>query len=220
VDDYGQSARPDRSLGIAPPSYADYASRPSIEGRDALRYAMSELGPKKKDQKKRRFHWPKWLTWKRTVALIIVDLIAAHYAWNWLMTVNEDDVTKALKRTMSDASHHNWSGVYDSLCKSDRAQVDEADLATAGNAALAQLGLGLDHATVTSINKVDQSIGPIATADAAQVHGELVPVTGDPQPYSVVLVHEIPGGWKVCMSAGGFSMLGYTEPLGSSSFTP
>jgi hypothetical protein len=219
VDDWGQASRPDPSLGIPPPAYPEY-SRPSIEGRDALRYAMSELVPKKNEKQKRRFHWPKWLTWKRTVALLIVELILAHFAWNWLMTVNQDAVTKAIKHTMSDAAHHNWSGVYGSLCKADRAQVDEADLATAGNAALAQLGFGLDHATVTSINKVDQSIGPIGTADAAQVHGELVPVAGDPQPYSVVLVHEIPGGWKVCMSAGGFSMLGYTEPLGSSNFTP
>ncbi|HVT65758.1 MAG TPA: hypothetical protein VHD81_11435 [Mycobacteriales bacterium] len=220
MDDWGQSSRPDPTLGIAPPSYAEYSSRPSIEGRDALRYAMSELDTKKKEPKRRRFHWPKWLTWKRTVALVIVDLILAHFAWNWLMTVNQDAVTKAIQHTMTDASHHDWSGVYDSLCKADRAQVDEADLATAGDAAMAQLGLGLDHATVTSINKVDQSIGPIGTAEAAQVHGELVPVSGDAQPYSVVLVHEIPGGWKVCMSAGGFSMLGYTEPLGSSSFTP
>jgi hypothetical protein len=54
---------------------------------------------------------------------------------------------------------------------------------------------------------------------AAQVTGELIPVTGAPSPYTVVAVHEIPGGWRVCMSAGGFSMLGYTQPLGSG-FTP
>jgi hypothetical protein len=220
VDDWGQASRPDPTLGIPPPSYADYANRPSIEGRDALRYAMSELGPKKPDKKKRRLHWPRWLTWKRAVALAVVDLIAAHYAWNWLMTVSQDDVTKALQKTMNAAAHNDWETVYNSLCRSDRAQVTESDLATAGQAAMASLGLGLDHATVTSITKVDQSIGLIDTLDVAQVHGQLISVIGLPSDYKVVLVHQVPGGWKVCMSAGGFEMLGYTEPLGSRSFTP
>jgi hypothetical protein len=218
VDDWGQASRPDRSLGIAPGALGEH-SRPSIEGRDALQYAMSELVPKQKPVKKRR--WPKWLTWKRTVALIIVDLIAAHYLWGWLMTVNEDAVTKALNSAMSKVAHKDWQGVYDSLCRSDRAQVTLPDLAAAGPIALATLGpTGLDHATITSITKVDQSLGPIDTPDAAQVHGQLIPVVGQPRDYSVVLVHEIPGGWKVCMSAGGFDMFGYTEPLGSASFTP
>jgi len=181
---------------------------------------MSELVPKKQERKRRRFHWPRWLTWKRTVALVIVDLIAAHYLWGYLMTVNQDGATKALLHTMNAASHHDWSAVYDSLCKSDRAQIDESDLATAGDAAMAQLGLGLDHATVTSVTPVQQSIGPINTPDAAQLAGDLVPVSGPPSPYKVVVVHEIPGGWKVCMSAGGFEMLGYTEPLGEADFTP
>jgi hypothetical protein len=220
VDDWGQSARRDPSLGVPPPSYTDYTGRPSIEGRDALQFAISELVPTKKDGKKRRFRWPKWLTWKRTVALVIVDLIAAHYLWGYLMTVSQDGATKALLKTMNAASHHDWSGVYDSLCRSDRAQINESDLELAGDAAMAQLGLGLDHATVTSVTPVKQSIGPIDTPDAAQVAGQLVPVSGPPSDYKVVVVHEIPGGWKVCMSAGGFSMLGYTEPLGSASFTP
>ena len=58
MDDWGQASRPDPTLGIPPPSYAEYAGRPSIENRDALRYAMSELVPKKPNDKKRRFHWP------------------------------------------------------------------------------------------------------------------------------------------------------------------
>jgi hypothetical protein len=219
VDDWGQSARPDRTA--QPPSYDD-VTRPSIEGRDALRYAMAELAtttPRKKQWYQRQWR-PKWLTWKRAVALVIVDLVAAHFAWGWLMSVNQDAVTKALQKTMHSVAHKDWPGVYDSLCKSDRAQISEGDLAAAGPAAVASLGpLGLDHATVDSITKVTQSVGPINTPNAAQVHGKLYPVVGQPSDYSVVLVHEIPGGWKVCMSAGGFNMLGYTEPLGSG-FTP
>ncbi len=220
MDDWGQTARRDPSLGVPPPSYAEYSGRPSIEGRDALRYAMSELEPKHKPDKKRRLHWPKWLTWKRTVALIIVDLIAAHFAWGWLMSFNQDAVTKALQKTMHAVAHKDWVGVYDSLCRADKAQISESDLAAAGPAAVASLGpLGLDHASVTSITRIKQSLGPVDTPDAAQVHGQLFPVVGEPSDYSVVLVHEVPGGWKVCMSAGGFDMLGYTQPLGSASFT-
>jgi hypothetical protein len=208
--------RRDPFVGV--PSYED-VKRPSIEGRDSLAYAMSQLKPYQKPVKKRRFHWPKWLTWKRTVALVIVDLIAAHYAWHYVFQANPGAAKGALLRTMSDASHHDWSGVYDSLCRSDRAQINESDLAAAGDAALAQLGLGLDHATVTSVTPVKQSLGPLVEPQAALVAGELYPVTGTPSPYTVVVVHEIPDGWKVCMSAGHFSMMGYTNPIGSG-FTP
>jgi hypothetical protein len=218
VDEWQPVERPDRIAGV--PSYSE-VSRPSIEGRDALAYAMSELVPRKKAVKKRWWnHWPKWLTWKRTVALVAVDLIAAHYAWHYLFTGNPGAARGALLTTMNDAAHHDWNAVYDSLCRSDRAQINEADLANAGNAALAQLGLGLDHATVTSVRPVKHSLGPLTEPQAEQLAGQLYPVVGQPSPYTVVVVHEIPGGWKVCMSAGGFSMLGYTEPLGSSSFTP
>lgn len=221
MDDWGQAARPDRSLGIASSSDGGDYARPSIEGRDTLRYVLSEIKPYQPPTKKRRFpKWPKWLTWKRTLVLLVVDLVLAHFAWDYVFKANPGAAKGALLRTMSDASHNNWSGVYDSLCRSDRAQIDEADLATAGRAAMAQLGLGLDHATVTSAKPVKQSLGPINEPQAVQLAGQLYPVVGAPQPYTVVVVHEIPDGWKVCMSAGGFSMLGYTEPLGASDFTP
>jgi hypothetical protein len=200
------------------PSYEDI-KRPSIEGRDTLAFAMSQLKPYQKPVKKRRFKWPRWLTWRRTVVLVIVDIILANLAWHYVFQANPGAAKGALLTAMSDASHHDWNAVYNSLCRSDRAQVSEPDLATAGDAALAQLGLGLDHATVTSVTPVKQSLGPIDEPQAALVVGQLYPVTGQPSPYSIVVVHEIPGGWKLCMSAGHFSMMGYTNPIGSS-FTP
>lgn len=193
----------------------DEVARPSIEGRDALRYALSEVTPYRKPVKKSRFHWPKWLTWKRTVALVIVDLILAHFAWDYVFKANPGAARGALLTAMSDASHHNWSGVYDSLCRSDRAQVSEPDLASAGDAAMMQLGLGLDHASISSVTPVTESLGPLVEPQAALITGELIPVTGAPSPYTIVVVHEIPGGWKLCMSAGHFSMMGYTNPIGS-----
>jgi hypothetical protein len=193
--------------------------KPSIEGRDTLAWAMAELVPKPKPVKKRPFHWPKWLTWKRTVALVVVDLILASIGWHYLFTANPGAAKGAFFKTISAVEHRDWSAVYDSLCRSDRAQINESDLALEGNLALEQLGpAGLDHATVTSVTPVSQSLGPLVEPQAAQLAGELYPVVGQPSPYKIVVVHEIPDGWRVCMSAGGFSMLGYTAPLGA--FTP
>ena len=192
-------------------------SKPSIEGRDTLAWAMAELVPKAKPPKKRRWWWPKWMTWKRAVALVVLDIILGNIAWHYLFASHPGDVAKALQSTMSDVSHNHWDDVYNSLCRSDRAQIRESELAGAGRAAMASIGF-LDHATVTSVTPITQSLGPIDVASAAQVSGEFVPVVGQPSAYKVVLVHEIPGGWHVCLSAGGFSSeaLGYDVPIGQS----
>jgi hypothetical protein len=57
-------------------------------------------------------------------------------------------------------------------------------------------------------------VGPIHWP-AAQVSGQLVPVVGAPSAYSVTVVHEI-GGWRVCLSAGGYSSaaMNVDVPLG------
>lgn len=199
------------------PSYDD-VRRPSIEGRDALRYAMSELAPYDKPVKKHRFRWPRWLTWKRTVALLIVDLILGNILWHHLFAANPGAAKGAVNTTLNDVRHHDWSGVYNSLCRDDRAQINESDLASEGTAALAQFGIGgLARWTETSATTVHQSLGPV-NLPAVQVSGELFPVAGQSSPYKVVAVHELTG-WRVCMSAGGFEMLGYTQPLGEG-FTP
>ncbi|HWC35865.1 MAG TPA: hypothetical protein VG650_13695 [Mycobacteriales bacterium] len=215
MDDWSPIERRDPFSGV--PSYGD-VSRPSIAGRDALAYAMADLVPKKKDVKKRWWQrWPKWLTWKRLVALLVLDLVLGHYAWNYIFAASPGAARGAVDRTLTDLSHHDWNGVYNSLCRDDRAQIDESDLAAAGTAALAQFGLGLARWTESSTRTVHQSLGPV-NLPAVQVSGQVFPVTGGPSSYTVVAVHEL-SGWHVCMSAGGFSMFGYTEPLGSG-FTP
>jgi hypothetical protein len=204
----------DAFLG-APP--AGTGSKPSIEGRDTLAWAMAELVPKQKPPKKRHWWWPKWMTWKRAVALVIVDLILGHLLWGYVFKANPGAAQRAVNSTISDVAHHNWQGAYDSLCRDDQAQIDESDMAAAGSAALEQFGLGIARWTITSARTVHQSLGPVKLP-AVQVGGQLYPVTGEPSAYTVVVVHEL-NGWHVCMSAGGFSMLGYTEPLGEG-FTP
>ncbi|HEX3898278.1 MAG TPA: hypothetical protein VHW74_03850 [Mycobacteriales bacterium] len=192
--------------------------KPSIEGRDTLAWAMAELVPKHKPPKKQKW-WQKYLKWwlerpKFLVLFLVADIVLGNIGWHYLFTSNPGAARGALDKTLSDVSHRNWAGVYDSLCRDDRAQIDESDMAAAGNVALEQLGLGLDRWTESSVATVHQSIGPV-NLPAVQVSGQLYPVTGAPSPYTVVVVHEVPGGWHVCMSAGGFSMLGYTQPLGS-----
>ncbi|HVV75150.1 MAG TPA: hypothetical protein VHC43_03870 [Mycobacteriales bacterium] len=196
------------------PSYDEAIRRPSIEGRDSLAYAASQLKPYQVPVKKRRLRWPRWLTWKRTVALLAVDVIFGPILWHHVFAANPGAVKGAVNHTLDDLEHHNWSGVYDSLCRNDRAQVDESDLAAAGDGALEQLGGGLARWTITSVTNIHQNLGPM-NLPAAQVSGQLYPLAGSPSPFTVVVVHEIPEGWHICMSAGGFSMLGYTEPLGS-----
>lgn len=196
----------------------DGGRKPSIEGRDSLAWAMAELAPKKREPKHKSW-WKKWFGWwfkhpKLLAVFVIADLILGNIGWHYLTRSNPGAAKGAVNATLSDVAHHNWSGVYDSLCRDDRAQIDEADMAVAGNAALAQLGLGLARWTETTATTVHQQLGPV-NLPAVQVSGDLFPVTGPPSPYTVVVVHEVTGGWQVCMSAGGFSMLGYTEPLGS-----
>ena len=55
---------------------------------------------------------------------------------------------------------------------------------------------------------------------AAQVSGQLVPVIGQPSDYTVTVVHEV-GGWRMCLSAGGYSSsaMGVDVPLGSGSLS-
>jgi hypothetical protein len=192
--------------------------KPSIEGRDSLAWAMAELVPKKKPPKRTRW-WQRYLKWwlkrpKRLALFLVADLIIGSIGWHYLFAASPGAAKGALNTTLSDLSHRNWSGVYASLCRDDRAQVNESDLAAEGDVALEQLGLGLDRWTEASSKTVHQSLGPV-NLPAVQISGELFPLTGTPSPYTVVVVHEVPGGWHVCMSAGGFSMLGYTEPLGT-----
>ncbi|HVW80711.1 MAG TPA: hypothetical protein VHB69_07220 [Mycobacteriales bacterium] len=200
----------------------EYAHKPSIEGRDTLAWAMAELVPKRKPPKQTKW-WQRWLKWwfkrpKLLVVFLVADFILGSLGWHFVFSSSPGAAKGAVNTTLSDVSHRNWSGVYDSLCRDDRAQVDESNLAVAGDAALTHFGLGLARWTETSVNTVHQSLGPV-NLPAVQVSGELYPVTGSPSPFTVTVVHEVPGGWHVCMSAGGFSMLGYTEPLGSG-FTP
>jgi hypothetical protein len=48
------------------------------------------------------------------------------------------------------------------------------------------------------------------------VAGQLVPVVGAPSAFTVVVVHEL-GGWRMCLSAGGYSStaMGVDVPVGS-----
>lgn len=92
--------------------------------------------------------------------------------------------------------------------------MSESDLAGAGQGALLSLG-GLNHVTVTKVTSTHVALGPIHVP-AATAAGELVPEIGPPSPYTVTVVREL-GGWRVCLSAGGYSStsLGVNVPLGA-----
>lgn len=198
----------------------DGGRKPSIEGRDSLAWAMAELVPKHKPPKRKRW-WQKWLAWcfkhpKRVALFLLADLIVGSIGWHYLFRPNPAAAKRAVVTTISDAAREDWAGVYNSLCADDRAQIAESDLASQGQAALVQNG-GLSRWTTTSARTVNESLGPI-NLPAVQVSGEAYSTAGQPSPYQVVVVHEATG-WHVCLSAGGFSVLGYTSPL-TGGFTP
>lgn len=192
-------------------------SGPSPEGIAQLQFAAAALKPYQPPRRRRR--WPRWLTAKRLALILVADLVVGSVGWHYLTRSHPGAVAAALQRTASDAGHNRWDAVYHELCRNDQAQLSEADLASAGRAALLQLG-ELRGITVQSVRAVNQSLGPLDIPDAAQVSGLLDPVIGQPSAFTVTLVREL-GGWHVCLSAGGYSSaaLGVSQPLGGG-FTP
>jgi hypothetical protein len=146
--------------------------------------------------------------------MLAVDLVVGSVAWHYLTESHPSAVAAAVEGTAKDAGHNDWSAVYSRLCSTDRAQTSESDLASAGQGALLQLG-GLNHVTVTQVTDTHVSLGPIHVP-AATAAGELYPEIGVPTAYTVTVVREL-GGWKVCLSAGGYSSaaLGVNVPLGA-----
>jgi hypothetical protein len=153
------------------------------------------------------------LTKKRIAIILAVDLVVGSVAWHYFTEPHPSAVAKAVETVGSDAAHNNWSAVYGELCSSDRAQIAEGDIATAGEGALLELG-GLHQVTVTHVTTTHVSLGPIPIP-AAVVSGQLIPRIGAPSAYSVTAVLEA-SGWHVCLSAGGYSSaaLGINVPLG------
>lgn len=192
-------------------------SGPSIEGKATLQFAAAALKPYEPPKRRRR--WPRWLTAKRLVLILVADLIVGSIGWHYLTKPHSGAIAGALQRTAHDASKNNWTAVYGELCRNDQSQISESELASAGHLALLQIG-ELRSVTVTGIHNVSQSLGPLDIPNAAQVSGELVPVIGQPSAFTVTLVREL-GGWHVCLSAGGYSSaaMGVSQPLGSG-FTP
>jgi hypothetical protein len=187
---------------------------PSIDGVDRIRQAAAYLQPYQPPVRKRR--WPKWLTVRRLVLIVVADLILGSIGWHYLTAPHPKAAAAAVIDTANAAAHSNWTGVYDQLCSNDRSQISAADLSNAGRGALLTIG-GLDHVTVTAVTPVTLPVG-IVHWPAEQVSGELVPVIGQPSSYAVTVVREV-GGWHVCLSAGGYSSsaMGVDVPLGSGS---
>jgi hypothetical protein len=163
---------------------------------------------------KQRAWWWRWMTPKRVALALVVDLVLGSVAWHYLTESHPTAIATAVERTANDAAHNNWTGVYESLCSSDRQQITEANLEDAGQEAMLQLG-ELNHITVATVTPLSIPVGPLHWP-AAQVSGQLVPVIGAPSAYTVTVVRAL-AGWQICFSAGGYSSaaLGVSAPLGS-----
>jgi hypothetical protein len=187
---------------------------PSLDGVDQIRQAAAFLTPYQPPVRNRR--WPRWLTAKRLVLLVIATVIVTSIGWHYLTAPNPKAATAAVINTANAAAHNNWTGVYDQLCSSDRSQISEPDLSNAGRGALLSIG-DLDHVTVTSVTPVTLPVGFVHWP-AEQVSGQLVPVIGQPSSYAVTVIRER-GDWRMCLSAGGYSSsaMQVNVPLGSGS---
>lgn len=186
-------------------------SGPSPAGVDELRKAAAALGHRAPAPRRRR--WPRWLTGRRIALLLAADLVLGSVAWHYLTQPHPKAEAAVVLDAAAAASHNDWAGVYDRLCSSDRAQLTEPQLQAAGRGALLSIG-GLDHVTVTAVRSVTLPVGPLHWP-AAQVSGQLVPVVGAGSAYTVTVVREI-GGWRMCLSAGGYSStaMNVNVPLG------
>jgi hypothetical protein len=145
--------------------------------------------------------------------LLVVDLTLGTVAVHYLTRSHPAAEAAAVVAAADAAAHNDWNGVYDDLCSSDRSQLSEGELQAAGRGALLSIG-GLDHVTVSSVKSVTLPVGPIHWP-AAQVSGQLIPVVGAPSDFTVTVVREI-GGWRMCLSAGGYSStaMNVAVPLG------
>jgi hypothetical protein len=182
----------------------------SSERATTLGQAARALTPATQPAPKRR----KWITKRRIALMLTVDLIVGSVAWHYLTESHPSAVAAAVEGTATDAGHNDWTAVYSRLCSTDQAQLSESDLAGAGQAALLQLG-GLNHVSVTTVTDTHVSLGPIHVP-AATASGQLYPEIGAPSAYTVTVVREL-SGWKVCLSAGGYSSaaLDVNVPLGA-----
>jgi hypothetical protein len=146
--------------------------------------------------------------------MLVVDLVVGSILWHYLTEAHPSAVAAAVDSTAKDAAHNDWAGVYSHLCSTDRAQMSESSLAQQGEGALLAIG-GLNHVTVTNVTSTHVSLGPLHVP-AATAAGELVPEIGTPSSYTVTVVREL-GGWKMCLSAGGYSStaLGVKVPFGA-----
>jgi hypothetical protein len=176
-----------------------------------LQQAAAALGYRPPQRRRRR--WPKWLTAKRVALLLVADLTLGTIGFHYLTRSHPAAEAAAVIGAADAAAHNDWNTVYGDLCSSDRSQLSVGELQAAGRGALLSIG-GLDHVTVTSVRSVSLPVGPIHWP-AAQVSGELVPVVGAPSHYTVIVVREI-GGWRMCLSAGGYrsTAMNVDVPLG------
>jgi hypothetical protein len=156
----------------------------------------------------------KWFTKRRIAIMLAVDLVVGSVAWHYLTESHPSAVASAVEGAANDAAHGNWAALYAQTCSSDKAQTSEADFAQAGQAAVLQLG-GLNHVSVTTVTATHVALGPIHVP-AATASGEIFPEFGTPSTYTVTVVREL-GGWKMCLSAGGYSStaLGVNVALGA-----
>lgn len=185
-----------------------------MEGVDQIRQAAAFLKPYQPPVRNRR--WPRWLTAKRLAIIVVADLILASVGWHYLTASHPKAAAGAVITVANDAAHNNWTGVYDNLCSSDRSQINEAALRNAARGAMVTIG-EIDHVTVTSVRPVTLPVGFVHWP-ASQVSGQIVPVIGRPSAYTVTVIRET-GGWRLCLSAGGYSSsaMSVNVPLGSGS---
>jgi hypothetical protein len=179
--------------------------RPDLVGTDLLRAASSDLSSTWATPPPPRLPWTHRFSRRRLkliAAFLAVDVIGGWALWHFVVA-KQDSPVDAVRKVATLAGQGNWPAVYDSLCRADREQFSETDLASGGSAALAVLH-GLANVKITSAHAVAvHLIGPLAVP-AEQVVGTLVPTLGTPIPFTVTTVREL-GGWRMCLSAGGYS---------------
>ena len=181
---------------------------PDPAGAARLAAAARELTPYVPPTRRRRRLPVKWV-----VAFVIVDVVVGSVLWH-VISRTQDSPVDAVRTVATLAGNGDWAGVYDHLCRADHEQFSAADIAEGGDGALgllhglAEVRLGAAHSVTVHL------VGPLSLP-AKQVAGTLVPRLGPPIDFTVTTVRDL-GGWRVCLSVGGYSApaFGVDEPLG------
>ena len=131
------------------------------------------------------------------LATLLIGIVAHH-----LLSTAANTPLAAAQTAAKDIHDKNYASLRAKLCTQDRSRVSVSDLTNFGNQALL-FNRGIEGVKVDSIKPVTLT-GEYASLPAQKIAGTLISTIGQGTSFSVTAVDQ--NGWRLCLSAGGFSL--------------